>query len=355
MATITATAAGGTRAWSDTATWVGGVVPTAADDVVLDASSGVVTISSAAVARSLNCSAYTSTLTHNASVTLSLGDATAGAGNAALTLGAGMTYSLGSASTSAISFVSTSTTQQSITMAGKTCGNLTFNGTGGTWIFSDTVTSGNILVSAGALSTGNQTITCAIFNISGATATAAIGTSTLNLTATTAVNVFLRSSGGAFTAGAATLNIVNASSSTRTFSPNSSSASTMTLNYTVAGSTGTLNMLGTFSIAALNVSDSLNGRTVQFAAGTTYTFGTFNVQGSAAGQMTIVSSTPGTPFTLTKSSRVVSCDYLTLSDVTATGGASWYAGTHSVNNGNVTGWMFTAPSNYQFLQFAQAG
>jgi hypothetical protein len=60
------------------------VVSTAAVDVRLGPGSGNVTINAAAACRSLDCTGYTGTLTHNSSVTLSIGDGTAGAGNVAL-------------------------------------------------------------------------------------------------------------------------------------------------------------------------------------------------------------------------------------------------------------------------------
>lgn len=123
--------------WNTDATWSttsGGaadtVKPTAADDVFLDASSGAVTIDAASVGRSLNCTGYTNVLTHNA-FTLTLGDATAGASNIALKLVAGMTYTLADVATSAITFASTSATQQTIDCGGKNVGNITF-GTSGT-------------------------------------------------------------------------------------------------------------------------------------------------------------------------------------------------------------------------------
>lgn len=129
MATITASATGGN--WSATTAWSGGVVPTAADDVVFNASSGAVTITAGAVCRSLDTNLYTGTLTHPAAVTLTIGDGTAGAGNIALRFGAGMTYTLGDAATSAITFASTSATQQTVDFGAKTTGNVTF-GTSGT-------------------------------------------------------------------------------------------------------------------------------------------------------------------------------------------------------------------------------
>ena len=78
MSTITAMVGGGN--WSSPGTWSGGVVPTAADDVILANVSGNVTIdTSAAVCRSLDCQAsgnYAGTLTL-ATVSLSIGTTTA--------------------------------------------------------------------------------------------------------------------------------------------------------------------------------------------------------------------------------------------------------------------------------------
>lgn len=50
-------------------------------------------------------------------------------------------------------------------------------------------------------------------------------------------------------------------------------------------------------------------------------------------------------FTLSKSSGTVSCDYLDISNSNASGGATWYAGSHSNDTTNNDGWIFEdAPS-----------
>lgn len=46
---------------------------------------------------------------------------------------------------------------------------------------------------------------------------------------------------------------------------------------------------------------------------------------------------------LSKSSGVVVCDYLDISNSNATGGATWYAGSHSNNTTNNDGWIFGEP------------
>src|SRR5215207_283203 len=139
MATRTAAAGGGN--WSAGATWVGGVAPTAADDAVLNATSGNVTIdSTACVCRSLNCTGYTGTLTMAASHTLTIGDATAGASNIALKLVPGMTFVPANGTSSVISFASTSATQQTIDSGGKTLGRVNIAGAGSSYILTSAMT-----------------------------------------------------------------------------------------------------------------------------------------------------------------------------------------------------------------------
>jgi len=192
-ATKYAIAAGGN--WSATGTWSnvssasagGDGVPTAADDVVLDAGSGAVTIDAASVARSLNATGYTNILTHNA-FTLSIGDATAGAGNVALKLVSGMTYTLGNATTSAISFISTSATVQTVDFAGKTTGNVTYNATSnGSWQMTgthDTGTTATVTLTKGTLDTNGQTMSIGKFDSSNTNVrTLTLGASAITITA----------------------------------------------------------------------------------------------------------------------------------------------------------------------------
>ena len=91
MATRTVAAGGGN--WNSTATWVGGVVPIAADDVVADATSGQLTINvTTALNISFNFTGYTNTLTVNTGIimyaqrtcTFGSGMTIAGAGKIAL-------------------------------------------------------------------------------------------------------------------------------------------------------------------------------------------------------------------------------------------------------------------------------
>lgn len=183
MAAITAAVGGGN--WTTGATWVGGVAPTAADDAFLTVASGNVTINSGAVARSLDCSTYVGTLTHSAGVSLALGDGTAGASNIALKLVSGMTYTKGNATTSAINFISTSGTQQTIDSGSKSLGNLTFNGAGSSYQLSAGLTIDStalLTMTNGTLDTNNQTCSWGLFALGAGTKTLTLGSTTLTPT-----------------------------------------------------------------------------------------------------------------------------------------------------------------------------
>jgi len=95
--------------------------------------------------------------------------------------------------------------------------------------------------------------------------------------------------------------------------------------------------------------------TITFEAGSTTTVTDFTIAGESGRLVTINSSVPGTQFTLSKASGTVSSDYLNIQDSNATGGATWNAGSNSVDSGNNNGWIFSAPPvstvNGQFFVF----
>lgn len=168
MAVLYAKTGGGN--WSAAGTWstssAGGAdnsgPPVASTDVIFELLSGNVTIDAASVCRSLDTTSgtgsYGGVLTHTSGFTLSIGDATAGAGNVALKFNAGMTYSPGG-QLAAMAFISTSATVQSITTAGKTFRNTSFNGSTGSWQLQDAWTvSGSWVFSAGSWDQNSQTI-----------------------------------------------------------------------------------------------------------------------------------------------------------------------------------------------------
>lgn len=109
---------------------------------------------------------------------------------------------------------------------------------------------------------------------------------------------------------------------------------------TVTTTSGNIAITGNNTITTLT--NAVQPVTFTFTAGTTQTIANWSVNGTSGNLVTIQSATAAN-HTLSKSSGIVSADYLSISRSTATGGATWYAGANSTNGGNNTGWIFTGP------------
>lgn len=212
---ITASASGGTREWNDIATWVGGVVPGASDDVLLTAASGNVSvISGPRSCKSLDCTGYTGTFTFSTgNPTLSVGNASGGACIFVNTMT--VVYTSGS-----LALVSTSNNGGvgwNFATGGRVLGAVTFNGAGGKWVLQDaltTVSSGVITLTAGTLDTNSQAVSCSqFFNAGSATRTLTLGSSVVTCTlASSASSANFRFTALTMTANTATF-IINGANS----------------------------------------------------------------------------------------------------------------------------------------------
>ncbi len=92
------------------------------------------------------------------------------------------------------------------------------------------------------------------------------------------------------------------------------------------------------------------GRTVQFTANTTTTVSTFTSTATALATTSIGSITAAAHRLVKTGGGTISSDYLYISYSNATPTLTWYAGTHSVDSGNNTGWIFTAPPSSSVWQ-----
>ncbi len=335
MAAKYARAAGGN--WTADATWSttsGGAAdttkPTAADDAYLDAASGAVTVDTGAVCRSLDCTGYTGTLTHTGGPVLTIGDGTAGAGNIALKLVDGMTYT----PTSAINFVSTSATQQTIDFGGKTTGNWTINGAGSSYLLSSASTTGpvnTITLTAGTLNTNGQACSWGLFSSAGSlTRTLTLGASAVTITG----------GGTAWDCG----------STNFTFNANTSTITMTNTSCTFSGGGNTYNNFVHSGVSVFNYTGAnlFNNFTLTGAALKTPSFGmnsssitcsgTFTCNGnSATNRILLYSITVGTARTIT--AAVVSISNTDFTDITAAGAASPFTGTsmgNALGNTNIT-------------------
>jgi hypothetical protein len=120
---------------------------------------------------------------------------------------------------------------------------------------------------------------------------------------------------------------------------------------TIAGGGATfydLDMKGATGVGALTLTGAntfhnvkLNKKTsIVFPAGVTTTMATLQAVGVAGQIITITSSSAGTAATISAPSGTINCDYLSLKDSAATGGATWHAGANSTNVSGNSGWLF---------------
>lgn len=199
-------------------------------------------------------------------------------------------------------------------------------------------------INNGTFNDGGFNVTIDNVSLTGTTTRGLTMSSTWTLTSTGAATVWnaTTTTGLTFSGASATIVLSGATSGTKTFIGGGLTYGTLT--YTVAGSTGQLNVTGSNSFAQINFSDITNARSLLFTAATTTTIRNasgFNVQGTSGKLMTIASVTAAT-HTLS-STGLQSCNYLHLTNSIATGGGSWYAGANSTDGGNNSGWIFTAP------------
>lgn len=144
---------------------------------------------------------------------------------------------------------------------------------------------------------------------------------------------------------------VNSSTSTIVISDTSATSKTFVgggftyYNLSITGGgTGAVNMGTAINTETYNQITINAPKTVTIFSGKTLSLANPLVAtGSVGNVITINASTGGSAAILSLSSGIVSCDYLSLQDSTAQGGAFWYAGANSTNVSGNTGWKFYAP------------
>lgn len=333
MATRTISIAGGN--WNATTAWVEAQVPTAADDVVATALSGNLVVTASSVARSVTLTNYVGTLSGSGS--LSVGDGSGGD----FILAAGMTQSW-----SGVLTLASTTTGNNINPQGKSLASVVFNGVGGAWTLQGNFSAGSgssLTLTNGSFNANNYNITTGTFasnNSNTRTLTMGNGTWTLGYWLGSIWNI-ATTTGLTFNANSSTIKF---SSITTTFTHVFDGGGLTYNNFEISSATGviTYQFNGSNTFNDFKCSKTV-ASTIKFTAGTTTTTTTFTVAGTSGNVITIGSVTAAT-HTLTKAGGgTISSDYLSISYSTATPGTTWYAGTHSTDGGNNSGWTFTAP------------
>ena len=355
---------GGTGNWSDVtnhwATTSGGntfqsIVPSSLDNVFFDANSFSSTGQTVTGDIVMNCNnmswagvANSPTFTTNNSLNI----------YGSLTFVSGMTLTTGD-----VYFQSTST-GQTITLGGKSIsGNVWFEGSGG-WTFQDTFTSGGaILIDNGSIVTNNQTVNTFYvmvhYNNSTNTINLNVGSSTFtvsysqpwtlqgsNLTYTSSNPTFIMTGNGTFIGGGyAYYNISFTGGSTGTINGVTSAND---INFTGAGTVNgaTFHNVTFGGNATLNGSNTFNnltfgaGATNTFQNGTTQTVNGTLTSNSSCTAFSTYTTDNGSTATISKATGTVTLDYVNLSNIIATGAATFNA-TNAIATGTNTGWNIT--------------
>lgn len=306
--------------WSLTSGGAGGqAVPTAADDVFLDAASGAVTVTIAtatATCKTLTCTGFIGTFAGSTRIDIS--------GSAVL--GSGMTFS----HSGVFSFLATG----SITTNGINITSATFllEMSGTLTLQDNLITTGTIGLNGGTLATNDKNITCNDIiltdNICGITA----GSSTITLTGTGTVYEVLGAT-STFTAGTSTIIVSDTSSSGKSFVGggriyNNVSTSGGAGGFTIAGN----NTFNTLTIVAPS--------SIYFDGGSTQTCTSFVVSG--AGDATVSSGSifyGGIGASLSQASGTVTIVQYRIENITVSGGATFNT-TDAFDEGGNVGWHF---------------
>jgi len=326
-----------TTNWSTSSGGASGAsVPTASDSVFFD-QAGTYTVTCTGALACLD-------------FTVSLGVVSfALSGSSSVAISGSMTLASGTVGTWTANFAVTfnATTSQTITTNNKPIGAPTFNGVGGTWTLGSafSVNNGTLTLTNGTFSTSasNYAVTSGSFNsdnsnIRTLNLNASTYTCTSTWTCTTSTNLTVSGSG-------ATVTMTGAS--TKSFRGGGANWGAITLDQ---GGAGQLTISGSNTFA--NISNSYNATaatSIRFTSGTTQTVTSFTAEGTSGKVLTIDSSTPATAATLSKSSGTVSVDFVSIQDSTATGGATWNAGSNSTNVSGNTGWVFAPSINSNFF------
>ena len=341
-----------TKSWSDATAWTlcGSVAPTAADDVVV-AGTGTLTIDGTSgapsLARSVNFTGFTGTVTHASAKQLNIGDGTAGA----LTLVSGMTYAPDAASL--IKFVST-TTGNNITTGTKRIGPVTFDGVGGGWTFQDAfnpVAGTTITLTNGSLDTNGQAVGASsgvmLSSSNSNTRSLTLGATTWSAPNTTATTWDIGTSTGmTLSAAGSTINLANSTSSP-TFNGGGLTYGIVTSTVLTTG-TFTINGANTFATLTTSSGAGTSG-SYRFSANQTVT-GTHTANGNSNTNRTFLrSATRATQYQITAATFAFT--YLDIQDIAGvdSGGAdsrNLSAVTGGAGDGgNNSGWTFSTPKN----------
>lgn len=353
---------GATTNWANSSGGAGNQTePTTGDDVFFDASSGSGTsvCNTSISLRSLDCNGYTGTLTHNVSITITITGTNASAPSGfPFRLATGMTYTLGNSTSSAVAFSSTTGTT-GISTEGKTLGNVTFTGVGGTWQLNASqpfTSSGTVTLTSGTIDSNNENMTMLAFSSTNSNTRAwTPGSSTITITGTTAVpwNTFTNA-GLTFTAGTSSLVVNGDATGARTMLWHGLTFNNVTISAS-SPNANTLSLIAPNTVSNVTIANLTitNYRNLTTRSNNTLTIsGTFSWTGNTA-------SAPGSWSTTTDGNNLASSTTISVAGATTfnwallTGltkaGAGSISAVNCFDGGNLSGVTVTSPVLTRFV------
>jgi hypothetical protein len=320
--------------WSDVSRWTSRV-PLPQDDVVVGNVPGQIGIDMPRLGRSVDFTGFAGTF---AIITASVSTAVSVYGN--LIMSNSMLYRTDGVYNAAAAIDLRGTAGFTFTPpSGSLPYGVRLMGGGYTLMSAMTITR-DLEVNSGALYIGANNTSVPRVIVNGGTID--LGSGIMSLTLNAAVTSWNFISGNVV-AGTGEIVIAGATTNIRVFAGGAKTYPT--LRYQVAGSTGELQITGSNTFANIYVSDATSQHGIAFAAGSTTTItGTFSVQG-AAGRFSFINTigNANSKHFLVKQQGLVKLDYVSISHSTVSGGAHWYAGSHSTNVTDNTGWLFSDP------------
>lgn len=310
-------------------------MPTAADDVVATATSGSITVNVASVCRSIDLTGYPITSMFTVSANLSVGDA----GGGSFIVPANLVFVRTGGN---LRFVSTTTGNTVNTHGAMLPIAHQFVGMGGGWtLAADLNVANNFPFShtAGHFDDGGFAVISGGVSCTGANVRVLTMSGHWSIAATSGTIWNVTGSNVTVNAAGSTIEWTANANGLRTFAGLSMSYGTFRVS---GGGTGGITITGTDLFEALEIGPGTASRTLTLPAGVTTTVSTPPILSglSTSARLSLVSSSPGTPATLSVPSGTVEGQYLSITDSTATGGATFKA-INSLNGGGNSGWVFS--------------
>ncbi len=313
--------------WNTDGNWSLGHKPTASEDVVFNNTSpncALNTTTGACRSLDFGTGATKYSGTFSGSAQMNVGDGTAGAGNIALRLSSTMTWTY---TGGAINFISTSTTQQTITWAGITiASNPVYNGAGGSWIHQDATSASGRTAShlLGTLNTNNQSCVWGAYSGNSASARVlTLGSSAISLSlSSNTVNVRFTNLTVTSNTSVITLTASNCQLNHLTLAGNWNGTSFVIsgINGSVAGTSGMT--CANFTKQGSAIKTEVLTITAEFTVTGTLTLGGNSTQG--VNRLLVTTSVPGLLKTITcTGAAVVITGDTNFEEIEISGSPSW--------------------------------